>query len=603
MVADAATLEGVIRGSAMAWMELRGEVIDLHKRPLRYPDLVANFIQRQEEEILDWMEANGCPGRLIKLKGRRQGSSTGSLARGAHRCRKKTTGALICGLDYSKNCKVMKRIFDHFVSSDRHEWGMTVDRKVETTAFGNGSSVELLSANTGNAARGEGYQWVLMTEVSFYPDTDKRSAQDFVTAVFQCVPREPGTEIIMESTPNGEGGMYHGTWTRAIHFEDLKAGRIPENWNGFVKLFYPWHIHPEYRRDCSPAERDKIMSTLSDREQEMVSEFPHIDAERLKWRREVLSGEDFQNDEDKFEIEYPSDEYRCFAGTGRKRFDWKAIKAMLDIATDGESGVVEWGPDERAVWIPADEKDSWLRLWEKPIHGCKYSLIVDPMTGEQANGPDPDNHAPGVMRDAYIDTNGRWHPPALVARMADCWAEIKAAIPLSVHCRWALDVLEERIARVSKMFGGCQIVVEMNKDLGLVELLKLRGWCNLYMRETFNHREQKTLETVGWMTTPAGTGQRRAILEGLSVAIRCWNDEGKGIEIRDRRVLTELARMIVKETGREEAGPGCHDDTVMMLAIGLATIGKATTYFSPAARVGFAWRNGQGQAMDRTFSD
>lgn len=594
-------LSDVVRRSAMAWLELHGEIIDAKKRKVRKPELKANFIQLKEEEILEWMEANGIPGRLIKLKGRRQGSSTGSLARGSHRCRQRPTAALICGLDYNKNCKVMKRIFDQFVVEDSFDWGVSYDKQAVTTTFSNGSSVELLSANTGNAARGEGYQWVLMTEVAFYPDTERRSADDFIQAVFQCVPREPGTEIIIESTPNGEGGKYHSTWTGAISFDDLKAGKIPKNWNNFVKLFYPWHEHPEYTRPVTPDEAIEILTSLSDRERELMSDFPHIDAGRLKWRREVLAGIDFEGDEDKFEIEYPSDEFRCFAGTGRKRFHWEAVKALTDRVRPGKHGVCEWKNEreDQATFEDRDEEESWLRVWEPPKHGCRYSLIVDPMTGEQANGKDPDNHGIGVLRDAFVDVNGRWWPPALVARITDCHAETQAQVPWSPQCRWALDVVEERVARVSAWYGWCQIVVEMNKDLGLVELLKKRPRANLYRREVFNRKTEQTLEVFGWLTLATGqTGQRSRILEALAIAVRNWDVEGKGIDIPDRRVLHELGRMIVKENGREEAGPGAHDDTVLMLAIGLATIGKATPYYEPQRNL-YPWRKPrQATALD-----
>jgi len=589
----APVLNALVRQSPMTWLELHGEVIDQKKQTLRKPNLKANFIQLKEEEILEWMEANGYPGRLIKLKGRRQGSSTGSLARAAHRCRKKPTGVLICGLDYGKNCKVMKRIFDHFVETDSFDWGITADRKIETTTFSNGSSVELLSANTGNAARGEGYQFGLITEMAFYPDTEKRSADDFIQAVLQCFPREPGTEVIIESTPNGEGGKYHTTWLGAISFERLKLGDSPENWNGFVKLFYPWHEHPDYTRPYSEQERDKIFATLSPREKELIEEFPHVDAGRLKWRREVISGIDFDGDEDKFEIEYPSDEHRCFAGTGRRRFDSRALERMANEATPGQFGTCEWANEreEHATFIPSGEESAWLRLWEKPKHMCKYSLIVDPMTGEQANGADPDSHAPIVMRDQFVDSNGRLWPPAVVARLADCWEEMRAKTPWSPQCRWHLDILEERVARVAAYFGWCQIVVEMNKDLGLVELLKRRPKAKLYQREEFNRKEDKVLEVYGWMTTPGGQGMRRAILESLSVRIRKHDEPENGLKLYDRRMIFELQRMIVKESGREEAGLGAHDDTVMALAIGLATLGKATTYYANVPNAGlYPWR-------------
>ena len=129
---------------------------------------------------------------------------------------------------------------------------------------------------------------------------------------------------------------------------------------------------------------------------------------------------------------------------------------------------------------------------------------------------------------------------------------------------------------------------------------------NIYRRETFNSRDQELKETYGWMTT---TGNRTAILEGLKVAVRNYvqpmqrtAEQAGGIDVWDRRIIAEIERMVMKENGRVEAGPGGHDDTVLSMAIGWATKGKGVTYQSPAARVGYAWRDRQVAERDYTYS-
>jgi hypothetical protein len=47
--------------------------------------------------------------------------------------------------------------------------------------------------------------------------------------------------------------------------------------------------------------------------------------------------------------------------------------------------------------------------------------------------------------------------------------------------------------------------------------------------------------------------------------------------------VSELRGFVVAENGRPEAATGKHDDDVLALAIGLATIEGATTYTEPKA--------------------
>ncbi|WP_412755767.1 hypothetical protein, partial [Legionella anisa] len=79
------------------------------------------------------------------------------------------------------------------------------------------------------------------------------------------------------------------------------------------------------------------------------------------------------------------------------------------------------------------------------------------------------------------------------------------------------DIVEEELYRMSRFYGGALIVVEVNKDRGLIELLKLRPDTNIYQREMFNRREQVTMQAYGWNTD---VRTREMVISTLATAIR-----------------------------------------------------------------------------------
>ena len=179
-----------------------------------------------------------------------------------------------------------------------------------------------------------------------------------------------------------------------------------------------------------------------------------------------------------------------------------------------------------------------------------------------AGADDPDCHGVFVLRQGYFEHGRGWVPPAIVARIAP-------------PCRWDIDILEDRIWRLARYYGGrsgCLIVPEINADRGLVELLKLRQ-ANIYVREIFNRTEQTTSKAYGWQTT---TATRERIIETLAKAIREQNTEGEGLDTWDPHFLEEAKNFVTKDNGRSEADTGHHDDDIFGVGIGLTVISAAT---------------------------
>jgi hypothetical protein len=71
------------------------------------------------------------------------------------------------------------------------------------------------------------------------------------------------------------------------------------------------------------------------------------------------------------------------------------------------------------------------------------------------------------------------------------------------------------------------------------------------------------------------------VVEGLAALIRDYQEKDSGVDIWCRHALAELRSFIVTDSGRPEASAGRHDDDVLSLAIGLATIEGATAYSEP----------------------
>ena len=586
-----ADLQSVWRKSPGAWFEAYGYVYD-KERKLRASELattpaqrlILNKMQIELDEIVAYCDQRGIPCRIVTLKGRQQGSSTWSTAALYHFCRKKTSKVCIIGDVYERSVANLVAMFNLFASKDKFPWRSTY--KQPSKAFSNGSMLVTETANANRAGASGTLQAVLCTEVAHWLETPGISAKSVFAALLSCVPAVAGTLVIVESTPNGVGGVYYDTYQKAITFEDLKAGKIPSDWNGFISVFYPWHEHLEYTRPGTDEEEAEVMNSLSEREAELVDEFPHIRGARLRWRRMKINSPDFNGDEERFEQEYPSDPMRCFLLSGRRSFPLLPLQQMIKRAErEGQYACLpkklEWAnPQETIVGMyPCSDDDAWIKIFEEPKPGYKYSLSADPMTG-QATGDDPDNHGIHVWREGFYDHHGTWFPPKMAARITDFLAE-KRLDHAKASCRWDIALLEKRIAMAAAYYGWCPIVVEINMDRGLVELLKLRSRARIYRRQKMNRVQQVDTEEYGWETT---TKTRPVLIETLKSRVRNWEQVGGGIDILDVPTLKEMLTMVITEKGKEEAMRGHHDDQVLSAAIGIVTLPCATMMPYPVIR-------------------
>lgn len=556
-------LRAATRWDTAAWMETSGKIAD------DAGDIVSptcNEFQREVSDIIKWCHEHERPARIIILKPRRKGSSTVSVAAGYTRLQaKRATGCVAGGSHYQGG-----KLFDMLkIYAENDEDNPKSCKVMEMEAkLVNGSSMDRLTLANAAAGRSGGYQFLVITEMALLATEGVSNAPAVVSGLLKTVKFLPDTIVILESTASGAAGDYYERYQVAITFDEFKAGQ-----NGFIKVFYPWFAFSDSRTD--PA-REGIGSEddLTDNERDLAARYG-LDLSQVAWMRMTLR-DDCRGDFDKFQEDYPFDDDSAFLKSGRGRFGSAGLdyQAKVSGVVVPEYGVIEH--DERAdrvMFRPTTEAEARVVRFEQPRVGCAYILPCDPATGDsQTSGVDPDSNAYGVMRKGYLDHNGRWHEPAVVMRNI-CYAD-----GIRFGNWFDTDIVESEIYRMSRYYGGAKIVVEVNKDRGLIELLKLRGDVDIYQREMFNRREQMMTSAYGWLTD---VRTREMVISTLAQALREAGKGvvGHGVELRCRWLVEEMKNFVTKTNGRSEAAKGKHDDGVLMVAIGLQVIDHATPYF------------------------
>ena len=95
------------------------------------------------------------------------------------------------------------------------------------------SGILVSTAGAKGAGRAQTIQLFHGSEVAHWS-----SAGEHMAGVLQAIPNAPGTEVILESTANGVGGLFYDM-TKAA-----EAGR-----SEYILIFIPWFWHDEYRAD------------------------------------------------------------------------------------------------------------------------------------------------------------------------------------------------------------------------------------------------------------------------------------------------------------------------------------------------------------------
>ena len=150
------------------------------------------------------------------------------------------------------------------------------------------SAYGLGTAGSKNVGRSDTIDFFHGSEVAFWENTD-----EIKTGVFQAA--EMAEEIILESTANGLGNMFHHMWQNA------EAGK-----GEYIAIFVPWYWQNEYR---TPVPDDFQIT----RKEEAYKAAYGLDDAQIYWRRNKIIE---MEDPLLFKQEYPGNAAEAFQTTG-----------------------------------------------------------------------------------------------------------------------------------------------------------------------------------------------------------------------------------------------------------------------------------------------
>jgi hypothetical protein len=162
------------------------------------------------------------------------------------------------------------------------------------------SGYKVGTAGTEGIGRSETLQYFHGSEVAFWPQAELHAA-----GALQAVPDAPGTEVWLESTANGLGGLFHEMWQDAVRGQ-----------SDYLPIFLPWFDDPEYRR---PVPEGFSIT----RDEEEYQTLYGLTAEQMVWRRAKIA--ELRSDW-LFKQEYPATAEEAFQATGGD-----TLVSMIDV--------------------------------------------------------------------------------------------------------------------------------------------------------------------------------------------------------------------------------------------------------------------------------
>ncbi|CAB4138757.1 large terminase protein [uncultured Caudovirales phage] len=332
----------------------------------------------------------------------------------------------------------------------------------------------------------------------------KSSAKDNLNGLLQCIPNSKGTAIFIESTANGVSGEFYDLWQGAVKGE-----------NGFIPVFLPWYIQDEYRERVPKG-------FVRTPEEERLVEAHGLDDAQLMFRRYKV----IQNGIDLFRQEYPTTAEEAFLTSGRPVFNpTQLVEAKRNMR-----------PLINRMGMLMD------KFVDDPRGELKQYAEIDP--GETYY----------IGADVAMGVNGGDYS---VAQVLDSKKNQVAVWRGHIHP----DYFANTLYHLGMLYNGAEIIVERNNHgiLTCTRLGKDLAYPNFYTETVYDKLDDKDTVNLGFYTS---VKTKPLIIDQLRAALR----DGE-ITLNDEETIGELMTYIVTDNGNMEADDGCHDDTVMSLAM------------------------------------
>lgn len=400
------------------------------------------------------------------------------------------------------------------------------------------SKISIATAGSGEVGRSSTIHNLHASEVAFFPD-----AKVTMLGLLQAIPDQPNTLAVLESTANGVGDWFHDMWQKAEKGE-----------NEFTPIFLPWFIQPEYTRAFRTENEKKQLigevNTVSvdgsgkevrTYEYELMQKFD-LTYEQLNWRRWTMKNK-CQGDEILFMQEYPSTPEEAFISSGRPKFSIQSLRKYQTITKDPIKRGYLMAKDGRIEFV--EDSKGYISIWQEPEPNRYYAIGADVAEG-LAHG---DYSCAYVGDTDTFDVVARWH------------GHIDP------------DLYGVELVKLAKYYNEAYLGVE-NNNHGLTTLntIKREEYWNLFFSKSYDKIADTMTQKLGWTTS---IRTKPLMIDKLGEFIR-----EHYLGIYDDLAIAEMFTYVIEDNGKTNAQPGCHDDTVMSMAIMLQLMleGKGEGY-------------------------
>ena len=186
-----------------------------------------------------------------------------------------------------------------------------------------------------------------------------------------------------------------------------------------------------------------------------------------------------------------------------------------------------------------------LMVWRKPVR-----------RHDDENGNMVEAHRYVLSIDASSGRGKDWS--ALEVIDVDTFEQVA-----EMQIKMETGLVAEEAYRLGRIYNDALVVTELTGGWGLAveQVLKQLRYPKPYTRHTMDRLSKKWTDRTGWDTT---TRTRMVILEALETALR-----EREFGLYSQRAIQEMGTFVYSEDEKAEAQPGCNDDMVMSLAIGV----------------------------------
>ena len=514
---------------------------------------VLNTAQSIVNEIVERDEKEGKPKRYIVLKARQMGLSTyfeGLIFQDTSTRENKSSLIIAHEEQASSNLFNMSKLYfellpDVIKPMKKYANGKILsfenpdnDDAEKARNPGLRSKISIATAGSGEVGRSSTIHNLHASEVAFFPD-----ARITMLGLLQAIPDQPNTLAVLESTANGVGDWFHDMWQKAERGE-----------NDFTPIFLPWYIQKEYQRPFkTKVEHEQFMNEVNavtqDYKGDMVRTYEYeimekfdLTPEQLNWRLWTMKNK-CEGDEMLFMQEYPITPEEAFISSGRPKFSIQSLKKYQTITRP---------PAKRGYLLEKDGKielledaKGYISIWHEPIPQRFYCI-----GGDVAEGLAHGDYSCAYVGDSEtFDVVARWH------------GHIDP------------DLYGMELVKLAKYFNDAYLGVE-NNNHGLTTLstIKKEEYWNLFFSKSYDKIADTLTRKIGWTTS---IRTKPLMIDKLAEFVR-----EHYLGIYDDLLISEMFTYIIEDNGKTNAQSGCHDDTVMALAILLQLLleGKGEHY-------------------------